>query len=315
LITRVSIYNRRRKRFCRVLTLSRDLLDAGLIHQAHMMIRRNAASREPRSDRGVRRRWMAAAPIAALLAVQLAVHPATAGDGSALNVLGFSPDGRYFAFEQYGERDGSGVLFSTITAIEVSGDRVVKGTPVTSSLDPEETNRNKEPRDKLIAEVRAKAAADAAAVLKQINISQPGRVIAWVSKSRPREILDSEPVKTVRAAVSTSVALPRDRFGRGAQLVLKEFDIALPRCKDLVLEGHPNGFGLELERKGRPTIHLSRDQTVPAARGCPDRYGLAEVHALNLPDGAMALAVLIQYFYQAFEGPDRRFLAVTGRIK
>jgi predicted secreted protein len=238
-----------------------------------------------------------------------------AGDGSALNALGFSPDGRYFAFEQYGEQDGSGALYASITAIEVASDRLVKGFPVAASLNPDETNRTKEPRDKLLAEVRAKSAAEAAPLLQKLGISTPGRLLAAVRRSRPREILDSEPVKTVRAAAITTLTLPRDRFGRGAQLILKEFDIALPRCKDLVLEGYPNGFGLTIERKGRPTIHLSRDQTIPAARGCPDRYGLAELHALNLPDGSTALAVLIQYFYHAFEGPDRRFLAVTGRVK
>ena len=63
--------------------------------------------------------------------------------------------------------------------------------------------------------------------------------------------------------------------------------------------GHPNGFGLTLERKSRPTIHLSRDQTIPESRGCPDRYGIAEVHALALPDGSTALAAVIQYFYSA----------------
>jgi predicted secreted protein len=38
------------------------------------------------------------------------------------------------------------------------------------------------------------------------------------------------------------------------------------------------------------------------------------VHALHLPDGSSAIAVLIQYFSQAFEGPDRRFIAVTARV-
>ena len=35
----------------------------------------------------------------------------------------------------------------------------------------------------------------------------------------------------------------------------------------------------------------------------------------GLPDGSTALAVVIQYFYMAFEGPDRRFLVVTGRVR
>ncbi len=62
---------------------------------------------------------------------------ARAGDGSAVNVLGFSADGRYFAFEQYGEQDGSGSFYSTITAIEIAGDRLVKGMPVAAIMDPD----------------------------------------------------------------------------------------------------------------------------------------------------------------------------------
>lgn len=261
------------------------------------------------------RRLLRRAAWFALLFAALCWKPAGAGDGSALNVLGFSANGRYFAFEQYGEQDGSGALYSSITAIEIAGDRPVKGMPVADSLNPEETNRTKEPRDKLLAEIRAKVAAQAAAQLKQLGISTPGRLLASVPKARAREVLDSEPVKSVRQAATMSLSLPRDIFGRSARLVLREFDIALPRCKDLVLEGHPNGFGLTIERRRQPTIHLRRDQTIPPSRGCPDRYGLAEVHSLALPDGSIALAVLIQYFYHAFEGPDRRFLAVTGRAK
>jgi predicted secreted protein len=255
------------------------------------------------------------AALLVLLLAALPIRPAGAGDGAALNVLGFSPDGRYFAFEQYGEQDGPGTLYSTISAIEVAGDLLIKGFPITASLDAEETNGAGKPRDRFIAEVRAKAAADAAPLMKQLGISTPGRVLVTMRKARAREILDHDPVKAVRQAATAMLVLPRDRFGRGAQLVLKEFDIALPRCKDLMLDGYPNGFGLTIERKGQPTIHLRRDQTIPASRGCPDRYGLAEVHGLYLADGSTALAVLVQYFYQAFEGPDRRFLAVTGRVK
>lgn len=253
--------------------------------------------------------------LVALLLLAFGWSPARAGDGAALKVLGFSADGRYFAFEQYGEQDGSAALYSSITALEVAGDRLVKGSPAADSIHPEETNRTKEPRDKLLAEVRAKVAASAAPLLKQLGISVESRVIAATPRARAREMLDSEAVKSVRQAVVTSLPLPRDLFGRDTRLVLREFDIALPRCKDLVLEGHPNGFGLTIERRQRPTIHLSRDQTIPPARGCPDRYGLAEVHAISLPDSSTALAVLVQYFYQGFEGPDRRFLAVTGRAK
>jgi predicted secreted protein len=254
-------------------------------------------------------------PILLALAVAATAPGALAGDGSAVDILGFSADGRHFAFEQYGEQDGSGSLHSTITAIEIAGDRPVKGMPVTAIMDPDNPSLGKEPRDKQLADIRAKAAADAAALLQPLGISAAGQVVASVRDSRARSILQPEEVKTARKAAVGTIALPADRFGPDTRLVLREFDIALPRCKDLVPGEHPNGFGLTFERKGRPTIHMSRDQTIPTSRGCPDRYGLAEAHALPLPDGSTALAVLIQYFYSAFEGPDRRFLVVTGRVR
>jgi predicted secreted protein len=245
----------------------------------------------------------------------LATAPgAWAGDGAAIHILGFSADGRYFAFEQYGEQDGSGTLHSSITAVETASDRPVKGMPVTALMDPDNPALGKEPRDKQLADIRAKAAADAAILLQQLGIGGAGQMAASVRDSRARNILQPEQVKSARKAVVTTVTLPAERFGADNRLVLREFDIALPRCKDLVSGEHPNGFGLTLERKGRPTIHLSRDQTIPTARGCPETYGLAEAHTHALPDGSTALAVVIQYFYTGFEGPDRRFIVVTGRV-
>jgi predicted secreted protein len=249
------------------------------------------------------------------LALAATASGALAGDGSAINVLGFSADGRYFAFEQYGEQDGSGTIYSTITAIEIAADRLAKGMPVAAIMDPDNPSLGKEPRDKQLADIRAKAAADAAALLQQLGIAAAGQMVASVRDSRARSMLQPEQVKTAQKAVVTTVTLPADRFGPDTRLVLREFDIAMPRCKDLVSGEHPNGFGLTLERKGRPTIHLSRDQTIPTSRGCPERYGIAEAHAHPLPDGSSALAVIVQYFYTAFEGPDRRFIVVTGRVR
>lgn len=239
---------------------------------------------------------------------------ARAGDGAAIHILGFSADGRYFAYEQYGEQDGSGTLHSSVAVIEVAGNRPVKGMPVTAVMDPDNPALGKEPRDKQLADIRAKATADAAALLQQLGIAAAGQMVTSVRDSRARSILPPEQVKTALKAVVTAVSLPAERFGADNKLVLREFDIALPRCKDLVSGEHPNGFGLTLERKSRPTIHLSRDQTIPTSRGCPETYGLAEAHAHPLPDGSTALAVVIQYFYTGFEGPDRRFIVVTGRV-
>jgi predicted secreted protein len=152
-------------------------------------------------------------------------------------------------------------------------------------------------------------------LLQQLGISGAGQMVASVRDSRSRSILPPDQVKAAQQAVVATITLPSDRFGPDTRLVLREFDIAMPRCKDLVSGQHPNGFGLTLERKGRPTIHLRRDQTIPQARGCPEKYGIGEAHAHPLPDGSTALAVVIQYFSTGFEGPDRRFVVVTGRVR
>ncbi len=254
--------------------------------------------------------------IAFLLALALGANGqhARAGDGAAFHVLGFSADGRYFAFEQFGEQDGSGTLYSIITAVEIAGDRPAKGMPVAAIMDPDNPELGKAPRDQQLGNIRAKAAAEAAPLLQQLGISEAGQMVASLRDSHSRSILPPELVKSAMKAAVATITLPADRFGVDARLVLREFDIALPRCKDLISREHPSGFGLTLERKGRPTIHLSRDQTIPPSRGCPEHYGISEVHALALPDGSTALAVVIHYFYPAFEGPDRRFLVVTGRV-
>jgi predicted secreted protein len=243
-----------------------------------------------------------------------APEPAFAGNGSALNVIGFSPDGRYFAFEQYGEA-GPAMVYASITAMEVTSDKIVKGTPAIASFNLDASDRSLDARRKLLAQARVKASQEAASLLRIIQISEAGLPIGAIAKSRARQTLDAEAVKSVREEAIRTLSLPEQGFGPNSELVLKEFDIAMPRCSNPRGEGHPNGFALTLERKGRPTIHLSRDQTIPAWRGCPNRYGLSEVHVLPLPDGTISLATLIQFFNVTAEGTDRRFLAVTGRIR
>jgi predicted secreted protein len=40
--------------------------------------------------------------------IALAATPALAGDRALIDYIGFSPDARYFAFEEFGIQDGSG---------------------------------------------------------------------------------------------------------------------------------------------------------------------------------------------------------------
>ena len=107
--------------------------------------------------------------------------------------------------------------------------------------------------------------------------------------------------------------MPDDWFGPDARLTIASFTTKKRCFKDEGDDRTPAGLVLTLEHK-KKRVELNRDKNVPASRGCVSAYGLAEVHALRLPGGQTALAVVLQYFAQGFEGPDRRFLAVTAKI-
>ncbi len=65
--------------------------------------------------------------LAALL-LSVVAGSAQAADGAQSRPIGFSPDRRYFAFEQYGVQDGSGFAYSDIFVIDLSNDSWVKGS-------------------------------------------------------------------------------------------------------------------------------------------------------------------------------------------
>lgn len=58
------------------------------------------------------------------------VSAAQAGDAAARRIIGFSPDGNYFAFEQYGEIDAAVSGWSQIDVIDTRTDEFVGGKPI-----------------------------------------------------------------------------------------------------------------------------------------------------------------------------------------
>ena len=63
-------------------------------------------------------------------AIFFASPTAFAGDFADRELLGFSRDGAYFAFEEFGVLDGSGIPYSNIYVVEVDKDAWIDGTPI-----------------------------------------------------------------------------------------------------------------------------------------------------------------------------------------
>lgn len=86
---------------------------------------------------------MVSGRLAASAVTLMLAAPAMAGDRALIDFIGFSEDGQYFAFEEFGVQDGSGFPYSNIYVLDVSADSWVDGTPVRVQLDDEGARRKR----------------------------------------------------------------------------------------------------------------------------------------------------------------------------
>ena len=114
-----------------------------------------------------------------LVLMVLGCSRALAADGAAFNAIGYSPDSRYFAFEQYGVQDGSGFPYWDVFVIDLKTNEWVKGSPYRAMLESEEA-KPAAARDQASITVEAEAAD-----LGQIQLIQAA---AGVDKAIARQL-------------------------------------------------------------------------------------------------------------------------------
>lgn len=217
-----------------------------------------------------------------------------AGDFAKREIHGFSVDGGLFAFEEYGVQDGSGFPYSNIYVIDIATDEWTAGSPYRIRLDDE---------TKTVFEAREEARILAGTVMK--SFENRGNVVA-----------------TNRA---TELGIDDKRMIANPRLVVPPIDDAIEfRLEEISFSGTETcevfgatkGFRLLKigTRDGDETVLLHEDASVPESRNCPLKYALADL-VTYYPEGqSPAFAVLIRMQTVGFEGPDGRYLAVTGRF-
>lgn len=230
---------------------------------------------------------------------------AEAGDASARRIIGFSPDGAYFAFEQYGVLDGADAHpgWSEIAVIDTQTSEVVGGKPI-AVID--EKNG--------VKQARAQAAAQAAPLLAKYAIALRGVRIERDRFTLPDDMITRENVARVETASERllgAIQLEEILADSAKDCSASFGDKAPPGDK----KGKALGFRLSVEDKdGKPLKILREDKSVPEALNCPTSYSLSEAYQFK-PNGKPAvLAVLVQSFSKGYQGPDRRFIAVVGQI-
>lgn len=232
------------------------------------------------------------AAIAALLSALATV--ARAGDVADLNVLGFSPDGKIFAFEEYGVQDGSGFPYANRFYIDTVTDRFLPGTPVRMRLDEETAT---------VEQARHIARRDGEKIIGDAVLAQNRGFAAGVNA------VTEYSADPFRMAVNPRPVIhPIDD---PLEIRLEEIHLRAPEnCEAL---GEHMGFRLIRigTGDGDVTRVLHEDRTTPASRGCPNGYRIGGIQTFYPAVGEPVYAVLIAVSSYGFEGPDYRWMAVV----
>jgi predicted secreted protein len=229
----------------------------------------------------------------AILVVLLTAFAASAGDVAEMRPIGFSSDGRFFAFEQFGEQDGSGYAYAEVQVIDTQTDTYVPGTPVSVLIRREGVS---------VGEARRESLAQAKTILDARKIGDdPGHLVALTPigelTDRPRELrYQAQPSFYISEGIH--------------RLSLEEFDAEgeeLCRSMDVKVQG----FALSMAADAKPDERreVYRDTKVPKSRNCPSAYVIGGVvtPAYGSPAPHM---VMVQVVSLGFEGNDLRWLAV-----
>lgn len=234
-----------------------------------------------------------------LLCLGLMAAPAYAGDVAELEILGFSQDGGVFAFEEYGIADGSGFPYASRFYIDTSTDKFLPGTPVRVRLEDENASlqaAREQVRDK------GEAIVPQAELTANRGITAGINPVTEMSADRYRIVVNPRPIYY---PVDNPLEFRLDEIAMNNQ----------PGMEACNSQGEINGFRLlkvEAEDGGQTRL-LHEDKSIPQSRGCPYGYAIGGVQVFSM-DAVSTYAVLISVRQYGFEGPDFRWIAVTGRL-
>ena len=229
----------------------------------------------------------------AIVLVLMTAFAASAGDVAEMRPIGFSPDGRFFAFEQFGEQDGSGFAYAEIQVIDTETDSYVPGTPVSVLIRREEAS---------VGEARRESLKQAKTILDIRKIGDdPGFLVALapigeLSEKRHELRYQAFPTFYVSDGIHR---LSLEEFSAEGEELCSSMDVDV------------QGFALSLADDEKPDAwrEAYRDKSVPKSRNCPSAYAIGGVVTPAMGSSAPPM-VLIQVVSLGFEGNNLRWLAV-----
>jgi len=200
-----------------------------------------------------------------------------AGDASHLELIGFSQNGTYVAFAQFGNNDSTVRYYIYTSFVSVKNNQL-------------EAEIRTVVNDATMAQLSAKAKTQTATAMRKYGI---------VSGNQGRFIGVTPP--NMGSTISEFFALDRNY---GLSIDTKPAPYTKDYCNDA-----PQLLIVKLMVDGGQTRDLQRDTRLPASRNCAYGYELRSAHLYG-----RSLAVFVSYKTRGFEGPDSRWMVVTGML-
>lgn len=240
--------------------------------------------------------------LAAVLAVLATAGPAQAGDGAQSRAIGYSADGKYFAFEQYGVQDGSGFPYWDVFVLDLVKDDWAPGTPVRVLADDETMK---------LSEARKQAMDKAWPVIDSLGVKEPADMLL----ANPFTEAAANRTKVRFDAFYNTMGGASDPDDRGAyELSVSSIAVPVPlECSDP--EFKPAGMKLALRKVDTgKTLVIAADTSIPKSRNCPLHYDIEAVYAPADDQSPAPKVALIGVFSRGFEGENRRIIAVPFEL-
>jgi predicted secreted protein len=218
--------------------------------------------------------------------------------------LGFSDDGRHYAFVEHGIQDGSGLPYVNLFIVDVDNDAWVPGTPIRQRLGEDQIPALEQgDAEQALVDLRQGVIAEATPLLGQYGISgeRPGLTIAARGAYEPLTDKVTFALVTGQSGAATyDLSLDQQAFPEGED---RCYGFGTPALMSLTLEG------------GSLSHTLTADTGLPESRGCPLDYGIVRVLAPDIAfNGPQRLVVILAMSTPGFEGRDISYLAVGAAV-
>ncbi|MBL1419733.1 MAG: DUF2259 domain-containing protein [Alphaproteobacteria bacterium] len=219
---------------------------------------------------------------------------ALASDAALSRIIGFSPDGKYFTFEQYGIGDVSGKPFSDIFFIDTIKNTWVE-PPVRVLIDDQTAD---------ISKARILALAKATPTIKSLNTTSHGFILV----SNPISQFGND---KYMADFGTNPNAPGyDRY----KMQLTLHNAPNKKCESYAPD--TKMFSLTLTSKSNQNITRNyADINMPSSRNCALDYSISEIHYFETTNNDIIFMALINIMSYGWEGLDRRFIAVPFYVQ